>query len=89
MLLGDIPNVSKRKRFFASEAGIAHHKRFTGEHDPPRVEWGRPEAGRMDDAVVVGLITRARAAGFDAYVVPQPAELPMSSRREDILIRRP
>src|SRR5207248_358192 len=29
MLLGDVPNVSKRKRFFASAAGVAHHRRFT------------------------------------------------------------
>ena len=32
---------------------------------------------------------RARAAGFDAYVVPQAADLPMANRREDILIVAP
>ena len=30
MLIGDIPNISKRKRFFASPQGIAHHRAFTG-----------------------------------------------------------
>ena len=89
MLLGDIPNVSKRRWFFASEAGIAHHQRFTGEDRPPAVEWGAPEPGKIDDAVILGLLARSRAAGFDAYVVTQPEELPMATRREDILIRRP
>jgi hypothetical protein len=89
MLLGDIPNVSKRKRFFTSGTGIAHHQRFTGQDAPPPVSFNALEPGRIDDAVVLGLLARARAAGFDAYVVPQPDELPMASRREDILIRRP
>jgi hypothetical protein len=26
---------------------------------------------------------------FDAYVVPQSPELPMSNRRDDIIIRKP
>jgi cyclopropane fatty-acyl-phospholipid synthase-like methyltransferase len=89
MLIGDIPNVSKRRRFFSSAAGIAHHKAFTGQDAPPQVDWNVVEPGRIDDAVVLGLLTRARAAGFDAHVVPQPDGLPMANRREDILIRRP
>jgi hypothetical protein len=89
MLLGDIPNASKRTRFFTSEAGIAHHRRFTGRDDPPPEDLTAADPGKMDDAVVLGLLARARAAGFDAYVVPQPGELPMANRREDILIRRP
>jgi hypothetical protein len=89
MLLGDIPNVSKRKRFFMSDAGIVHHMRFTGQDAPPPLEFNAPEPGRIDDAVVLGLLARARAAGFDAYLLAQPDELPMANRREDILIRRP
>jgi cyclopropane fatty-acyl-phospholipid synthase-like methyltransferase len=89
LLIGDIPNVSKRRRFFSSAAGIAHHKAYTGEDAPPLVEWNAVEPGRIDDAVIAGLLARARAAGFDAYVVPQADDLPMANRREDILIHRP
>ena len=89
MLVGDIPNVSKRKRFFASATGIAHHKRFTGEDAPPPVDFNALDPGLIDDAVVLGLLARARAAGFDAHVVPQAEELPMANRREDVLIVRP
>lgn len=89
MLLGDIPNISKRKRFFSSTAGIRSHHDFTGTVEDPEVVFNRPEPGNIDDSVILALIARARTAGFDAYVVPQHPALPMANRREDILIRRP
>lgn len=88
-LLGDIPNVSKRRRFFASSAGIAFHKEFMQTDDAPPATFNEPAPGAIDDAVVFSLLARARAAGCDAYVVPQPQELPMANRREDVLITRP
>jgi 2-polyprenyl-3-methyl-5-hydroxy-6-metoxy-1,4-benzoquinol methylase len=89
MLLGDIPNVSMRRRFFASEAGKRFHRRFTGRDEDPVVEFNRLEPGQIDDSVVFAVLQRARAAGFHAYVLPQPAHLPLANRREDILIVRP
>jgi hypothetical protein len=89
LLIGDVPNTSKRKRFFASAAGIRHHQTFTGTDQIPAVAFNTVERSKIDDAVVFALLGRARAAGFDAYVVPQPSELPMANRREDVLIVRP
>ena len=89
LLIGDVPNVSKRKRFFASAAGASHHRQYTGTDEVPDVAFNVVEPGRMDDAVVLSVVGRARAAGFDAYVVPQSPDLPMANRREDILITRP
>lgn len=89
MLIGDIPNVSKRKRFFSSPAGIKFHQEFTQTDEVPAVTFNRIESRRIDDAVVFALLMRARQQGFDAYVVPQRDDLPMANRREDILIRRP
>ncbi|WP_159006600.1 class I SAM-dependent methyltransferase [Bradyrhizobium sp. S69] len=88
-LIGDIPNASKRFRFFSSEAGIAFHKQFTGSDALPPSRPNGPLPGTIDDAVLTGLVLRARAAGADAYLMPQPPSLPMANRREDILIRRP
>lgn len=88
-LLGDVPNISKRKRFFASQSGIRFHQQFTGTREVPEVKFNSLEPGNIDDSVIMSLILRARLQGFDAYVVPQRAELPMSNRREDILITRP
>ena len=90
LLVGDIPNVSKRKRFFSSPAGIKFHQEFTGRtEETPEVVCNRVEPQLIDDAVVLALLSRARLAGCDAYVVPQAPELPMANRREDILIRKP
>lgn len=88
-LVGDIPNISKRRRFFSSEAGIKYHRAFTGTDTMPDVQFNHPVQRQIDDAVVLALVARARAAGADAYILPQPERLPMSNRREDLLIRRP
>jgi hypothetical protein len=89
MLVGDVPNVSKRRRFFASAAGVRFHREFTKTETEPEVVFNRVERGQIDDSVILSLVTRARAAGCDAYVVPQRDDLPMANRREDILIRKP
>jgi 2-polyprenyl-3-methyl-5-hydroxy-6-metoxy-1,4-benzoquinol methylase len=89
LLLGDIPNVAKRKRFFASETGVLFHQAFTHSNEIPKVEFNVLEPGQIDDAVVFAVAARARSAGFDAYIVPQAEDLPMANRREDILIVRP
>ncbi|HEY0171431.1 MAG TPA: hypothetical protein VGB98_10445 [Pyrinomonadaceae bacterium] len=89
MLLGDVPNVSKRRRFFSSAAGVEFHREFTGTETSPEVVFNRVERGQIDDAVVLSLVARARAEGCDAYVVPQREDLPMANRREDILVRKP
>lgn len=89
MLIGDIPNISKRKRFFSSEAGIRFHQEFMKTTDVPNVVFNQIEHDQIDDAIVMSLLQRARAQGFDAYVLPQNSRLPMANRREDILITRP
>ena len=47
------------------------------------------EHNKIDDAILLSLLARARGAGCDAYLVPQSSDLPMANRREDILIRKP
>ena len=87
LLLGDIPNRSMRRRFFASAAGARHHREFTGRDEAPPADPPAPE--EIDDAAVVALLLRARAAGFHAHLVPQAPALPMANRREDLLVVRP
>lgn len=88
-LIGDIPNFSKRKRFFSSPSGVAFHRAFTGTDELPEVRYNQPSRGKIDDAVLAGLIQRAQLAGCDAYLLPQPADLPMANRRDDLLISKP
>jgi 2-polyprenyl-3-methyl-5-hydroxy-6-metoxy-1,4-benzoquinol methylase len=89
LMLGDLPNVSMRNRFFASATGKAFHKAFMQTEEDPVVQFNVIERGTLDDTVVLALVMRCRAAGFDAWVVPQDPDLPMANRREDLLIHRP
>jgi len=85
-LFGDIPNVSKRKRFFSSETGIESHRKFMNTSEPPVVKAFVPEPEHLDDGVLMGLMQRYRNFGFEAYLLPQSEELPLATRREDLLI---
>lgn len=88
-LIGDIPNVSKRRRFFASATGVRYHQAYTGTDEIPTVSPFTLEPDKIDDGVLLGIVSRYRAAGFDAYVLPQDETLPMANRREDLLVIRP
>jgi hypothetical protein len=89
LLIGDIPNVSMRKRFFSSPAGISCHQAFTGTHELPDIKFNTIDSGLIDDSVIVSLLSRARAQGFHAWLLPQSSNLPMANRREDLLIYKP
>lgn len=89
MLVGDIPNVSQRNRFFSSAAGVAYHQKFTQTDTQPTTQFNALDVGAIDDGILLGLVARYRHAGYDAYVVAQQPELPMANRREDLLFRRP
>jgi hypothetical protein len=88
MLIGDIPNISKRKRYFSSETGIEFHKNFMKTEEPPVVNFYQLEPSQIDDGIVMGIMQRYRNFGFETYLYPQNAMLPMYNRREDILICR-
>lgn len=89
MLIGDIPNVSKRKRFFSSDTGIEFHKKFMNTEENPVVDHLAVEHDKIDDSVITAVIMRVRNQGCDAYWLPQDKNLPMANRREDILICKP
>lgn len=86
MLIGDIPNISLRKRFFTSQTGIDFHKNYMKTDEAPVVQALQHEPSYIDDGVLIGLMQRYRGYGFNAYILPQPAQLPMNNRREDLLI---
>lgn len=88
LLLGDLPNVSKRNRFFSSEAGIAFHQRENATTEKPKVSHLAPLAGEIDDTLLFFLMMRARVQGFESYLLEQAPGLPMANRREDLLFVR-
>lgn len=88
LLIGDIPNISKRKRFFSTETGIRYHQDFTKSNTLPEVGHLQLEPTHIDDGVLMGIVQRYRNFGFEAYLLPQSDELPMANRREDLLIKK-
>jgi 2-polyprenyl-3-methyl-5-hydroxy-6-metoxy-1,4-benzoquinol methylase len=88
-LLADLPNQSMRRRFMASAAGRAFHRQYVGADTEPDLTWPAVPRPEFDDAAVLSLLSRARDAGYHAWLVPQPRELPMANRREDLVIERP
>ena len=84
-LIGDIPNVSKRNRFFSSEEGIRFHQKNNGPNTFPEINWNEKKPGEFNDEDVFALMKMARVKGLEAFVLPQKNELPMANRREDIL----
>jgi SAM-dependent methyltransferase len=90
LLVGDVPNVSKAARFYATAAGLDAHRKFVEDADaPPPVVPLERARGRIDDGYLLGLVTRYRGWGYEAYLLPQDEALPYASRREDLLIVRP
>ncbi len=85
LLIGDIPNSSKRKRFFSSNEGVKFHKEYTNTDTLPDTNQMQIEPS-IDDAIMISIMNRYRAAGLEVYILPQESDLPFSNRREDILI---
>ena len=84
-LIGDIPNVSKRNRFFKSEEGIQFHQNNHGPDSFPEINWNEKKLGEFNDEDVFSILKMARVKGLEAFVLPQNSALPMANRREDIL----
>lgn len=85
-LIGDIPNISKRNRFFASNSGLEFHQKFTKMNTSPDYKFNTLIEDKIDDSLVFAILNRYRNAGFETYLLEQPTDLPMGNRREDVLI---
>lgn len=93
-LIGDLPNVDKKRRFLMSPSGerLAREwqSRVSAAGGHPFDEL--PADNRLvtvDDALVLGLAADGRSAGFECYVLPQPTNLPFGNTREDLLFVSP
>jgi hypothetical protein len=86
LLVGDIPNLSLRRRFFNSPAGVDFHQKFVGNLSFPELEKESLNDGKINDRVLLDMLCRARDLGFDSYILRQNEKLPMANRREDVLV---
>jgi len=97
MLLGDIPNISKKQRFLKSETGKEFETTWKEKNRIPSEALAEannnlvadPNLVIFDDATVLSLMAFIRGEGFHAYVLPQLTNLPFGHTREDILVEKP
>jgi SAM-dependent methyltransferase len=98
LLVGDIANVDRKRRFLATRFGQEFDRRWKEQQRAAGAVPAESERDRLwqpdhsafdpDDAFVCELLRRARGHGFDAYCLPQVPELPYGQTREDVLICR-
>ena len=84
LIIGDIPNFSSRERFLKSSDG----ENFANNINDQKTNliFQHENSERVDDAIIMSILSRFRNFGFETYLLPQSKELPFSNRREDILI---
>lgn len=94
ILLGDIPNVSLKKRFLDSEFGKKFNAKWQNQI-PDRQQTNTPKYDidnnlvEFTDTVIVTIMSTLREQGYNTYILPQPHTLPFCYTREDILIEKP
>jgi len=86
LFIGDIPNYDTRDRFLNSEEGKSFLKKDFSENKSVSINHNRDE--RIDDTIVMSILSRFRSFGYETYLLPQDHDLPMGNRREDILIHK-
>lgn len=96
ILLGDIPNESRKVRFLQTQQGQAfdaewrRQEKIMVQGKSVAIELAHDaDLVRFDDELILAMIRSAREQGCHAYVLPQPTDLPFGHSREDILIENP
>ena len=96
MLLGDIANVNKKKRFLSSERGKLFQKKWerlnskqNKEEDVTIYHKGNYSFLTFGDTLILKILEHIRHNNFHAYVLDQPQNLPFGNSREDILVVGP
>lgn len=93
LLIGDIPNQDKKRRFLNSDYGKrfqkAWEKQQSDSEPNPDLEFFYNHGSKVvdfTDDVLMKLLIHIRSIGHHAYVVDQPQKLPFGNTREDILV---
>lgn len=89
MLLGDLPNVSKKSRFVNSTSGQVIAKNWAELIKDVRAPMEIAKDNNLvtfNDSLILDLMAFIRDKGFESFLLPQPLDLPFGGSREDILV---
>ena len=91
LLIGDIPNINKKRRFNNSQFGKSFNLQwgknlkscYTSDNYPVL------DLSHFNDSLIIEIVKYIRAKGtFNAYILPQSSNLPVSYIRDDILVEK-
>lgn len=94
LLLGDLPNQDKKRRYAESPAGKAANLEWqaliSSKGGHPMSQFPRDdELVAFDDDLVLSLLRLGRELRFESYLLQQSSSLPFGNTREDILYVAP
>lgn len=95
VLIGDIPNIDKKKRYLDSKTYQGNKdewnllvEKFSGVKELASTVSVDQSLIKIGDKEILELIRCIRDHGFEAFLMPQPLDLPFSYTRDDILIKK-
>ena len=93
LLLGDIPNVSLKTRFINSSFGKKFANKWNTKLNLNKInnpiikaEINDEQTPIFDDKLMLDMIEHIRSKNYNAYLMPQPSNLPFGYTCEDILV---
>lgn len=95
LIIGDIPNIDKKNRFFMTDFA----KKIQKKHDQKILHMIKKREENIhlvhdknlvtfDDILIMRIMKYFREKNFETYLVPQLSNLPFCYTREDIIIKR-
>jgi len=88
ILIGDIPNVDKKRRFLSSDFGKKFFRNWSGGKDVPKIDYDKLRKESINDKIVINILKRYRRRGLDTFLLSQGKGLPFNMTREDILMKK-
>jgi protein-L-isoaspartate O-methyltransferase len=94
MLVGDIPNTDRKRRFASSERGKAINASWPANASADlhnfKLDELPPDENlvNLDDAALLKLVQIFRSEGFEVGLLPEAPNLPFGQTREDLLFMR-
>ena len=93
ILIGDIANVDKKKRFLNSKRGQVFQRMWDEKkldtsfsEEIVKLQDANEKVVIMNDKTILDIISYVRKRGFDGYILNQEQNLPFGNTREDVLI---
>jgi len=91
ILIGDIPNIDKRNRFANSKFGKEFNLEWKKTQKNCFIEQNYPSLNldHFNDSLIIEIVRYVRSKkNLNAYILPQPSNLPFGYIRDDILISK-